>query len=78
VPTIAVIALASLLIAFAPAATAHRRPVLITPRQMQAVFEEDMALSRMLPSVRPVMQRWSCGPLWECEGTLHQFMHEKS
>jgi NAD(P)H-flavin reductase len=28
-------------------------------------FLKKLARSRMLPSVRPLMQRWSCGPVWE-------------
>src|SRR6478609_3519899 len=28
-------------------------------------FLGGLARCRMLPSVRPLMQRWSCGPVWE-------------
>jgi hypothetical protein len=28
-------------------------------------FLKKLARSRMLPSVRPLMQRWCCGPVWE-------------
>jgi len=56
-----------------PRATMQRFPpgllgrVLICgrPAGCKRYFRGRLARSRMLPSVRPLMQRWSCGPVWE-------------
>jgi hypothetical protein len=41
-----------------------REPICGRPARCKQ-FLKNIGTSRMLPSVRPLMQRWSCGPVWE-------------